>query len=686
MSEIRRPSLGSLPRSFVALMAAVLLLALFPFTGAAQEFEGEIEIQERDGQIPSIRFAGEDRFETAGLIATDNTDFAPRYESGTVLLARADLFPDALAGSVLGGLFKAPIVLTPVNTDDDGGDLNEDTEEALTALDPETITILGGEEAIEPDVEEALEEEFPDADIERIGGEDRFETAALISDELPNDETDTAIVADGGDFADALVAGAIAASAQIPILLTFEDGDLHPETRERLEDNDYDEVIIAGGTAALSEDVEEQIQEIVGEENTRRVAGDNRFETAVEFADEGMINFDFELDHINLATGNDFPDALALGPHAGLDYNGPAPILLTNTTEDGQGELTEPTEEYLEQIAPECIESIHVAGGIEAIEESVEDDAREILTQEGEACTLTLTPETATNMVGETHTVVARITDNTNNPPDESVTVRFDVTPESSTASGSNETSTAQPTPESATVEANENGFAEFTFTSETAGCVTIIATASTGTSEAVAEASKCFVDGGGGGGGGGGEEPGPGTPPPSANGPFTFDDGTQGWTVTRGTLGNPLTNWAQGSGGANMTNAFRLRLGLGATIGGYGDFSDTRLTSPDLVSSGGPQTLVFDIRNDTEEGFDLVQVRVGTGAATTTFGNPVNGEGISGEIGSATAFERMEVPLGVVPAGPFRVRFQFVSDEIASTPTDGFAGSFIDNVSVTSG
>lgn len=682
MSEIRRPSLGSLPRSFVALMAAVLLMALFPFAGTALAFEGEIEFKERDGQITSIRFAGEDRFETAGLIATDDTDFAPQYESGTVLLARADLFPDALAGSVLGGLHKAPIILTPRNTDDDGGDLNEDTEEALEALDPETITVLGGTEAIDEDVVDALEEAFPDAFIDRIGGEDRFETAALISDELPNEETSTAIVADGGDFPDALVAGAIAAAAQIPILLTFEDGELHPETEQRLEENQYDEVILAGGVDALSQDVEDRIEAILEDGETRRVAGDNRFETAVEFADEGTTNFDFGFDHINLATGNNFPDALALGPHAGLDTNGPAPILLTNTTPGGEGELTAPTEEYLEQIAPECVDSLHVAGGIEAIQDSVEDDAREILTQEGQACSLTLTPETATNMVGETHTVVARVTDNTGNPPDESVTVRFDVTPESSTASGSNETSTAQPTPESATVQANGNGFAEFTFTSQTAGCVTITATAETEDSEATAEASKCFVDGGGGGGEEEEEEEGPGTPPPSGEA-FTFDEDAQGWTVTRGLEGNPLTSWARGAGGVDESNAFRLRLGLGATIGGYGDLSDTRLTSPDLVSSGGPQTLIFDVFNDTEEGFDEVIVLVGEGAATTTFEEVTR---FSGEIGAEDAFETMEVELGPVTAGPYRVRFQFLSDEIASTFPNGFAGSRIDNVLPTAG
>ncbi len=698
MRDNRRPSRQHRTRSLVAVVAMTLLCAALPLAGTALAFEGEIEVKQRDGRVPSVRFAGEDRFETAGLIATDDTDFAPRFgrmgeaetgtagaESGTVLVARADIFPDALAGSVLGGLHRAPIILSPNNTDDDGGNLNADTEEALTELDPETITILGGTEAIDTDVEDALEDAFPSAQVDRIGGIDRFETAALIAGELPDGETSTAIVADGGDFPDALVAGAIAASAQIPILLTGDDGPLDPFTEERLEDGGFDDVLLAGGTDALSQDVEDQIEAIVGEGNTRRAAGETRIETAVEFAREGTQNYGFGEDHFNIATGFDFPDALALGPHAGLDFNGPAPILLTEVEQ-----LPNATRSYLEEVSSCDAEAIHVAGGIAAVADDVEEEVREILTQSGEACTIELTPETATNLVGETHTVVAQVRDNTGNPATadgETLTVFFEVTPESSTASGSNETSTAQPTPESATVETNDNGFAQFSFTSETAGCVTITATAATEDNQVQAEASKCFVESGEGTDGGDGEdgedgeeEPGGGTPPATSNGPFTFDEDAQGWVASRALIANPATNWSRGAGGTNDTDAFRLRLGVGATIAGYGDLSDARLTSPELTSPGGPQTLVFDINNDTEDGFDFVQVRFSTDGGTT-FSDPV--EEISGQTGD---FETMEVPLGDIPAGPFLVRFQFVSDEILSTATEGFTGSTVDNVLVTSG
>lgn len=689
MHDIRRSSSTSSRRAWAVLLATLLALTVLPFARPALAFEGEIELQERDGLIPSARFAGEDRFETAGLIATDETRFAPGLESVTVLVAAADRFPDALAGSVLGGLYRAPTLLTPQTTDADGGDLNSDLDEALTALAPETITILGGVEAVGADVEDALEEAFPGATVERIGGENRFETAALISDRLPESETGTAIVADGGDFPDALVAGAIASAEQIPILLTGEDGDLDPFTEERLRDGGFDDVLLAGGVDALSQDVEDQIEAIVGEGSTRRASGATRIETAVDFAREGTETFGFGDDHLNLATAFAFPDALTLGPHAGLDFNGPAPILLTATDE-----LSDSTEAYLEEISGCESEALHVAGGIEAVASDVEADVREILTQSGEACSVELSPETATNLVGETHTVVAQVTDNTGNPArleGETLTVRFEVTPESVTASSSAtesstagipETSTAQPRPESSTVAVDANGFATFSFTSDTPGCVVITATARTASTQATGEASKCFLagDGSGGGGGdgtggGGGDA---GTPPAGSNGPFTFDDGPQGFEVS--TAGNPLTNWALGGGGVDETDAFRLRLGLGATIAGYGDLSDTRLTSPELTSAGGPQTLSFDIANDTEDGFDFVQVRVSTDGGET-FGEPLRQ--ISGEI---AAFERMEVMLGEIPAGPFQVRFQFVSDEIISTVPSGFTGSTIDNVLVTSG
>ncbi len=480
MIHTPRLHLGSVPRSLAALAAAVLLFSLVPLAGTAFARDGEIVVNAGDGLVPSVRYAGEDRFDTSELIATDPTEFRATFSGEAVILARADAFPDALAGSTLAGLADAPIVLTPADTAADEGDLNEDTAEALDAYDPSTIYILGGPEAIGTDVEDEVANDYPDAEVIRIGGENRFETAALIADQAESAtaaaETATAIVARGGDFADALVAGSIAAAAELPLLLTGSEGTLDPYAADRLEDLGIERVLLAGGPAAISTDIEDEIAEIVDEVD--RIAGEERLATAAAFAELAVTEFGFSTTHVNLAFGFNFPDALALGAHAGLDFAGPSPILLT----EGDG-LGDATAGFLSAIASPDFAALHLAGGFEALPESVEDEARAILTAEDEPSTLTLTPETATNLVNESHTVTATVLHNgLAGVADTDVTF-------SMTSTGA----TGVPTEVTATTDAD--GVATASFTSSTPGVVDITATvAGSDDEDLTATAQKTFV------------------------------------------------------------------------------------------------------------------------------------------------------------------------------------------------
>jgi len=385
MTEDHRLTLGSVPRTLITLVVAAVLMSLVALPGASAQvpddddgdgFAGSIEFKDEDdpedGLALSVRFAGDSRLETAGLIATDTTTARADFETSTLMVARADVFADALAGSFLGGLENSPLILSPKDTEVDEGELNSSVEATIAQNDPETITILGGVDAIDEDVEALLEET---ASVRRIGGVNRFETAALLADLA--EETSTAIVANGGDFPDALVAGAIAAAEDFPILLTGSGGPLDPFAAERLEDLGIENVILAGGTEALDEDVEAQIEEIV--DDVTRVGGDNRFETAIEFAEFAEENYDFAAEsHTNLARADDFADALALGPHAGLDFVGPSPILLTAVDD-----LSEQTAGYFETLSSCDFTALHVAGGTFAVSDSAEDEARDILRPEG---------------------------------------------------------------------------------------------------------------------------------------------------------------------------------------------------------------------------------------------------------------------------------------------------------------
>lgn len=458
-------------RRLALLLAAALLLALLPLArpGSAQasdqgslvppSYEGSIEVTSGDGLVPSVRWDGKTRFETAGLIATDDTEYANDFAGDAIVLARADIYPDALAGSYLAGLEDVPILLTPPDS------LDASTMAAVEDYDPSTIYLLGGEVALDANVEAQLAENY---DVTRIGGAERIETAALIADESDTGDvngTPTAIVASGADFPDALVSGALSVAGNLPLLLAYPDR-LPELTRDALTDSGAEQVILAGGTVAVSQEVEDEIAALGL--HVIRIGGETRVETAIEFADYAVANLGFSTSHVNLARGDIFADALTLGPHAGDE---PAPILLV------QGDtLGESVTGYLND-GLTCGDFLHVAGGTEGISEQVEQEAREAATEEG-PCDLELTPETATNLLAETHTVTATASNNGDGGT-AGTEVDFTVTSEDV----ANETITVFG-PESATVVTDASGAATFDFNSAVEGDFTIEACATLATGE----------------------------------------------------------------------------------------------------------------------------------------------------------------------------------------------------------
>ncbi len=148
--------------------------------------------------------------------------------------------------------------------------------------------------------------------VERIGGGDRTETAALVADAIGGAPDGTAVIASGGSFADALAIAPIAAAQGLPIYLTGGDG-LSGATTEALAAHGVDRVIIVGGTAAVDEGVEEDLAE-AGVEVAERLGGATRYATAVTILEWAAAN-GANLTELLVATGTDFPDALTAGAY-----------------------------------------------------------------------------------------------------------------------------------------------------------------------------------------------------------------------------------------------------------------------------------------------------------------------------------------------------------------------------------
>jgi putative cell wall-binding protein len=193
----------------------------------------------------------------------------------------------------------------------------------------------------------------------RYAGANRYGTAADISaNDFPvPSQVSTVFVAVGSNFPDALAGAAVAAKIGAPLLLVQTDS-IPAETTDELNRLDPDKIVILGGNAVVSPQVETQLSTYA---TVERRAGANRYETAVSISQYGFPA-NGSADTVIVATGLGFADALAGGPAANA-LNGP--VLLTDPNALPSTVATEIT-----RLAPS---RIVVVGGIAAVSSTVFD-------------------------------------------------------------------------------------------------------------------------------------------------------------------------------------------------------------------------------------------------------------------------------------------------------------------------
>lgn len=194
------------------------------------------------------RIAGEDRFDTAALVAREVG--AP---DGEVALATGAVFADALSFGPVAATHGIPILLTG------SAALPDDTAEALADLGAERTLVLGGTDAIS----EAVAAELPDP--VRVAGDDRYRTSVAVAELAVERGADLATVhaATGRDYPDALAAGPVAAQAGGVLVLV--DGQDEARSADVVYDfladrlDQVEAVVAFGGTSAIGEGVAERL-------------------------------------------------------------------------------------------------------------------------------------------------------------------------------------------------------------------------------------------------------------------------------------------------------------------------------------------------------------------------------------------------------------------------------------------
>lgn len=314
--------------------------------------------------VASRRLGGADRYDTA--VAISRATFpGHRYDAW---LARGDLFPDALAASYPASFYNggAPILLTPPNR------LHPAVAAELDRLQVQRVFILGDTTAISSEVETEIRR--AGRETVRVAGADRYTTAAYAVAHAGNENSGRGLLATGEDFADALTAGPLAYRLLMPLFITPRSI-LHDETARALRSAGIRQLVIVGGTAAVSEDVRRAVEAICWAPGdcitTTRLGGRDRAETATLLADYLKARLGTPV-HVNLARGDVFADAVAGGPHGGVE--GAPTLLATDPTT-----LPTATRDWLRANSA-TIESNDAFGTADALSEQVLEEARRAAT------------------------------------------------------------------------------------------------------------------------------------------------------------------------------------------------------------------------------------------------------------------------------------------------------------------
>lgn len=255
-----------------------------------------------------VRYAGKNRFATAAEISKNSFKSADN-----VVLAYGLDSADALAGVTLAAKLKAPLLLT--NKDK----LPSETVEEIKRLGAKNVTILGGTGAISDDVKAELEKSG--IKTQRLAGKSRFGTAAAIAEKLGSEPSEVFFVY-AFNYPDALSASAVAAIKGAPIVYLKTNGEIDDDTAKYLESikGKVKKAYVIGGDGVISDDMMKKAGDALGLEagkTVTRVAGKNRFATCIAVNDTFKDVLTGKA--VSVATGSDFPDALAGGVFAAMN-------------------------------------------------------------------------------------------------------------------------------------------------------------------------------------------------------------------------------------------------------------------------------------------------------------------------------------------------------------------------------
>jgi len=229
------------------------------------------------------RVGGVDRYATAVAVAKAGWPGWEGIDRVIIASGEARSYADPLAAGSLCWAYDAPLLLV------EGGRVPPSVKSALSAIHSVNggldVTIVGGPSAVSGAVVNELRSLITSGTVEQPwAAGDRYTTAAQVaarSAQVARESSRTvparAFIANGTDrfgFVDALALSAVSARTGVPILLV-QPGEVPAATASALRSLPVGDVIVAGGTSAVSGTV----YSLTG--GTARWAGQDRYATSV---------------------------------------------------------------------------------------------------------------------------------------------------------------------------------------------------------------------------------------------------------------------------------------------------------------------------------------------------------------------------------------------------------------------
>lgn len=252
------------------------------------------------------RIYGQNRYETATKISKQGWE-----KSSYAIVCRGDNFADALSSVPLAKKYNAPILLISKDK------VDENVKSEIKRLGVENIFIIGGQGVINKHIENEIKNISKVKTVHRLGGKDRYETSMNIGKSVGI--KDQVVLVSGTSSADALSISSIAASKNIPIVLTDNNKE---KLNNYIKSHNVKKAFLIGGEKCVSKDIENMFS------NKERIYGKDRYETNENILRRFSNELNFNKVYIALSQsqrGDEFADALSSSALAAKHSN---PIVL----------------------------------------------------------------------------------------------------------------------------------------------------------------------------------------------------------------------------------------------------------------------------------------------------------------------------------------------------------------------